>query len=92
VAETATVPKVVPPAVVIMGAAALKVAAVPWKTLRSRRGKILLPHSFLAPLRASLVETRDLVQAIADALDDSRWQRAADALDRAADALRDVTR
>lgn len=69
-----------------------KVAAVPWKTLRNRRGQLILPHRFVRPLYESLRATHELVASVAVALDDSRWHRAAEALERAAEALREVAR
>jgi hypothetical protein len=64
----------------------------PYRTLRSRRGTPLLPHRFLAPMRAMLVELTELVHGVAVELADERWARAAAALERAIEALREAAR
>jgi hypothetical protein len=64
----------------------------PYRTIRSRRGTPLLPHRFLAPFRAMLIELTELVHGVAVELADERWARAASALERAIEALREVSR
>lgn len=62
-----------------------------YRFLRGNRNRQLLPHRQMQPLRALLVSMAEFARGVAAQLDDdSRWLDAADALDKAAEALRVV--
>lgn len=62
-----------------------------YKYARGARGRHLLPHRQLSPLRDMLLSLAEQHRALALSLDgDERWLASADALERAADLLRSV--
>jgi hypothetical protein len=62
------------------------------KFLRGRRRFPLLPHKLLRPLSVFLREQSEVAHGIGEALSDERWEKAADALQRAAELLADASR
>lgn len=63
-----------------------------YRFLRSSRRLPLLPHRLMAPLVEFVHELAEVAHAVGVELADERWTRAGDALERAADLLRDAAR